>query len=74
MISEIELEQYRRDLLAGKAGPPHAWGAVPDIWKLESTISQNKDLWWGESLCQVEGCVLPACQLDQRGYRCENHR
>lgn len=70
----IEMARYAEDLLAGKAGPPHSWGAVPDIWMLESTISENKEEWWGESPCGVEGCQVPACQVDPRGYRCEDHR
>ena len=47
--------------------------AIPDMWKLASSVEENQELWWS-STCGVQGCDYRAWQLDSRGYRCYEHR
>ena len=53
--------------------PPMYQGAVPDMFKLNSTIQVDaNELWWRGSKCDL--CEYEAAYLDENGYRCWQHR
>jgi|GEM_PF-5421115 hypothetical protein len=46
--------------------------AVPDLWKLASTITENPSMWWPGNKCF---CGQRAVMYSTAtGYRCEDHR
>ena len=51
------------------------FGAIPDLWKLASTITESppeKHEWWSNSKCGL--CDLTASFFQRDiGYRCEMH-
>ena len=57
--------------------PPSLMGgepAIPDLWKLASTISENPELWGWQEPCSVCGRVGVVSWDAKRGYRCEAHQ
>ena len=61
-----------RQLLKKEYPEGKVQSAVPDTWKLDSTITENPSMWWPGNKCSICGGRAVYFQ-EKDGYRCEDH-